>query len=139
MNPTNLYKGILIEANEERFQNLQSLYANKSDIITLNQLVSFDGNDSLSSLFEKYDCKEIDLLSIDIDGNDYHLWDSLYNSKYNTAKIVCIEFNPTIPNDVYYIQEPNIAVQHGSSLLGTYLLTYFLTHSLTHLFMYIIL
>ena len=64
------------------------------------------------------------------------MWDSLHGTKYNIAKIVCIEFNPTIPNNVFYIQEPNIAVQHGSSLLGSYSLTHSLTHtsySLAHL------
>ena len=43
INSTNSYKGILIEANEERFKNLQNLYSNNKEVITLNHLVSFQG------------------------------------------------------------------------------------------------
>ena len=42
----------------------------------------------------------IDLLSIDIDGNDYHIFESL--KKLRPRLIIC-EYNPTIPvwYDVY--------------------------------------
>ena len=36
-----------------------------------------------------------DLIVIDIDGNDYHVFDSMM--KYR-AKCMMVEFNPTIPN-----------------------------------------
>ena len=51
---------------------------------------------SLSTSFE--------ILSIDVDGIDYFIWkDFLEEGKYK-PKIVVIEFNPTIPNHVIYIQ-----------------------------------
>jgi hypothetical protein len=53
------------------------------------------------------------LLTIDIDGNDYHIWDSM--QKYQ-PKVVIIEYNPTIPNDIKFIQEANFDVNQGSSL-----------------------
>ena len=43
-----------------------------------------------------------DFLSIDVDGCDYYLFESL--TKYK-PKLICIEYNPTIPNDVEFIQE----------------------------------
>ena len=56
--------------------------------------------------------KEFDILSIDIDGHDYHILKSL---KSFNPKIVIIEYNPTIPNDISYIQPPYSKSRHGSS------------------------
>ena len=58
---------------------------------------------------------ELDLLSIDIDGNDYYIFESLARLK---PELVVIEFNPTIPNDVMFVQERNITVNQGCSLLA---------------------
>lgn len=44
--------------------------------------------------------KDIDLLSIDIDGYDYHVWKSL--SCYR-PRCVVIEYNPTIPNHLLVV------------------------------------
>jgi hypothetical protein len=155
-------------------------------------LVSFDGELGIRQLLNRYGCPhEFDFITIDVDGNDYHLWeamttlsssssicssdsginsnsrnnssnsnrnisknsknskhilshcdtfdssnsssscDSNINSTKNTAsiidgnggaigpyraRVVCIEFNPSIPNDVIFVQDRNIHVQQGSSL-----------------------
>ena len=47
-----------------------------------------------------------------MDGVDYHILDSL--STY-LPKIICIEFNPTIPNECSYIQPKSMAIKHGNS------------------------
>ena len=51
-------------------------------------------------------------MSIDVDGVDYHIFESL--EKYK-PKIVCIEFNPHIPNSVDYVQPKDIRIKHGNS------------------------
>lgn len=56
---------------------------------------------------------DFDLLSIDIDGNDYHVWKALTGYQ---PRVVCIEFNPTIPTEVDFVQLANPAVTQGSSL-----------------------
>lgn len=111
------WSGVLIEADTIRFEELKYLYSNREDVLTLNSLVSFDGENSLSSILQKNNIIEIDFLTIDIDGNDYHIWKSLDSNIYK-PRVVCIEFNPTISNNVFYIQEPNMKIQHGSSLLA---------------------
>jgi hypothetical protein len=55
------------------------------------------------------------LLSIDIDGNDYYAWKAV---KIYRPKIVIIEFNPTIPDPVEFIQPCNAKINQGSSLLA---------------------
>ena len=57
--------------------------------------------------------RTFDLFSLDIDGNEYHLWDSL--SEYR-PRVMVIEFNPSIPNDVLFVQPRDMAVLQGSSL-----------------------
>ena len=57
--------------------------------------------------------KNFDILSIDIDGFDYQIFESLNRFK---PKIVITEYNPTIPNDVSYIQPYNTKSRHGSSV-----------------------
>ena len=48
-------------------------------------------------------------------GADYHLWASLQDTSY-APKVVVIEFNPTIPNNVLFVQEKRTNVHHGASL-----------------------
>ncbi len=62
---------------------------------------------------------EFDVLSIDIDGADYFIWESLENFK---PRIVVIEFNPTVPNDVIFVQAKNMDVNQGASLLALVML-----------------
>ena len=63
---------------------------------------------------------QIDFISIDVDGPDYWLMYDLLARKDESAifhpRVICVEFNPTIPNDVIYIQPRDDGVRHGSSL-----------------------
>ena len=62
-------------------------------------MVSIEGKSSLKSLLQRHEIPfDFDFLSIDIDGADYHIWKSL--GKEYRPLVVCIEFNPTIPNDI---------------------------------------
>jgi hypothetical protein len=61
-------------------------------------------NDALES--------DYDLLSIDIDGNDYWILDSLKSLR---PKVIVIEYNSTIPLGVEFTQPKNSQVNFGSS------------------------
>ena len=62
----------------------------------------FEGPQSLDNIFARTQLpKEFDLFSLDIDGNEYHLWDSLNTYR---PRVMLVEFNPSIPNDVAFIQ-----------------------------------
>ena len=69
---------------------------------------------NLTSLLNKYKVPQnFDLLTIDVEGNDYHLFASLKNY---APKVVVIDFNPSIGNDIRFIQEDNQHIHHGASL-----------------------
>jgi hypothetical protein len=53
------------------------------------------------------------VLSIDIDGCDYHVWRSV---ETHLPALCVIEFNPTIPAHVIYVQEGDPHTHRGCSL-----------------------
>jgi hypothetical protein len=108
------YAGIFIEANPAKFAELTKNYRDFPKVKAYNQFVGFSAMDNLDTLLAKTAIPEdFDLLSIDIDGNDYHVWAAI---KRLRPKLVVIEFNPTIPNEVDFVQEANPRVQQGSSI-----------------------
>ncbi len=108
------WSGVLIEADPTYAEKLHEVYKDTPRAHCFNEFVEFDGEHSLDSILARTQApRDFDLLSVDIDGNDYHVWDSL--SRYR-PRVVVIEFNPTIPNDVSFIQPRDLSVQQGSSL-----------------------
>lgn len=106
------YEAILIEANKKKFDELNINFPDKK-IIKINKFVNFSGENSLDNILEDNSFnKDFDFLSIDIDGCDYWILESL--SKF-TPKIICIEFNPSIPNKIEFIQKKNMKINQGSS------------------------
>ena len=108
------WKGVLIEGNYKKFPDLIKTYDHNKNAFLLNRLVSFEGQHTLDKILAETPIPvDFDLLSIDIDGNDYHVWDSLHQYQ---PKVVIIEFNPSIPSDLEFIQEKNFKLNHGNSL-----------------------
>jgi hypothetical protein len=110
------WSGVLIEGDQHRFNELRQTYHNNECVTCLHKTVAFCGENLLDNILSQTAIpRNFDLLSIDIDGNDFHIWQSLVVFR---PKLVIIEFNPTIPNDIEYVQEANPAVHQGASLLS---------------------
>ena len=110
------YSAILIEADSKRFRDLKKNSEKNEKVICVNRLVGFEEDNCLDSILKETQIPEdFDLLSIDIDGNDYHVWDTI---KQYRPKVVIIEFNPTIPKAVEFIQAKDMRIGQGSSLLS---------------------
>lgn len=108
------YSAVLIEGSTARFMELESNYSHVEKVTTINRFVGFDVNDNLDHILANTLVpSDFDFLSIDIDGNDYHVWKS--SSRF-APKAVCIEFNQTIPNEVKFIQPADPKITQGSSL-----------------------
>jgi hypothetical protein len=106
------YEAILIESDKKKFNELNINFPEKK-IIKINKFVNFVGENTLDNILENnFFKKDFDFLSIDIDGCDYYIFESL--SKF-TPKVICIEFNPSIPNKVNFIQEKDMKINQGSS------------------------
>jgi len=117
---TSDWQGLMIEGNPEKYRDLVSTFAGNDRVRTLNRFVDFEGPNGLDNILAECNApKDLGLLSIDIDGNDYHIWKSLQGY---APEIVVIEFNPTVPNDVFFVQDASFDVNHGCSLLALTLL-----------------
>ena len=109
------YKAVLIEGDKTYFNKLCKNFMS-DEIIKLNKFVDFEGEDSLDKILQKTKIpKNFDFLSIDIDGCDYFIYENL---KFYRPKIICIEFNHAIPNEVQFIQEKNFNTKQGTSALS---------------------
>ena len=110
------FSAVLIEGNPKRFSLLQANYQHYPDVICRNRYVANRSGqpDSLDNILASTPIPRLfDFLSVDVDGNDYHIWESLRQYR---PKLVCIEINPTIPRGVVFIQKRDPQAFHGSSL-----------------------
>ncbi|PKN29501.1 MAG: hypothetical protein CVU64_07840 [Deltaproteobacteria bacterium HGW-Deltaproteobacteria-21] len=109
------YSSVLIEGSKTKYYELQKNYSSTKNVIALNSVVGFKDNDNLDVLLADVPMpSDFDFLSIDVDGNDYHIWKAI--SKYR-PKTICVEFNPTIPTEVEFVQSADPSVSQGAGLL----------------------
>lgn len=108
------YSAVFIEGNPEKFKELEANYAGQPKVRNVNTFVGFTAQDGLDTILAKHPIpKNFDFLSIDIDGNDLHVWKALREYR---PKVVCIEFNPTIPTEVNWVQPADPKLNQGASL-----------------------
>lgn len=88
------WKAILIECNKNKFNTLVN-NVNGYDCTCICEAIGI-GNSSLESVLLRNSIpfSQIDLLSIDIDGNDYYVFDSLDLMR---PRVIVCEYNPTLP------------------------------------------
>jgi hypothetical protein len=98
------WSGIWIEGNENAVKQLRSLFKKPitaSRLLAINAFITADNINQLISV--NGNCAgEIDLLSIDIDGNDYWVWKSISCIK---PRVVVIEYNAKFPPAHEWVME----------------------------------
>jgi hypothetical protein len=110
------YSAVLIEGSRKRFKDLRRTFEHNKRAVLINAYVGLEKENGLDSILRKTEIpRDFDLLSIDIDGNDYHVWKAVEEYK---PKAVIIEFNPTIPKTVEFVQPADMRLSQGSSLLS---------------------
>ena len=109
------WNGLYIEADIEKFNKLKKNYRN-TNIICENIFIDTNKN-KLDYLIKKYNIKKIDYLSIDIDGNDIKVFDSI-NSVLPT--LVSIEASQNLyPMHKNYVDD-NISLNNIHQSLHIY-------------------
>ncbi len=107
------YAAVLIEGDVEKCKELKNNFVKFPKVIPIQRFVGFD-QDRLDDILEPTPIpQDFDFLSIDIDGCDYHIWESLQSHR---PKVVCIEYNPTIPNGLRFVQIKDFSIAQGASL-----------------------
>jgi hypothetical protein len=97
------YSAVLIEGDREKFDGLRGNIAGYPNVLAIHNFVEVDGPKSLDNILLQTPIpKDFDVLSIDIDGDDYHVWKSLRNY---FPKVVVIEIKQTDKPGVMRINE----------------------------------
>jgi hypothetical protein len=110
------WAGCFIEAEAVRFEALLANHGSNPRIACVNAFVEAEGPGSLDGILASVGApEEFALISIDVDGMDYFIWDGMQNYR---PGVVVIEFNPTVPNDVLFVQARDATVNQGCSLLA---------------------
>ena len=108
------WSAVLIEAHPVYYKRLKKNYAKNKKIICLPHFVGFEGKNTLDAILKKTDIPQsFDLLIIDIDGNDYHVWDAV--RVYN-PRVVMVEYNGNIPIGKEFVQPRSGRIWGGASL-----------------------
>jgi hypothetical protein len=109
--------GVLIEGDPGRAHRLAESHRGRAgEVFVQHATVGWEGDSALDDLLARAPVpRDFDLLSVDIDGNDWHVWKAL--ARYR-PRLVVIEFNPCASNDFYFVQDPDPAITQGASLLA---------------------
>jgi hypothetical protein len=96
------WKGYWIDGNSTQVAKIKRVYKKAICNSQLSVNESFITKDNIDSLISTHFTGEIDLLSIDIDGNDYYVWK---NIKCINPRVVVVEYNAKFPPPCSFIME----------------------------------
>jgi hypothetical protein len=111
------WRGFILEADDGEYRGLSTKYANSASVRVVQALVQPENVDRL--LANGGVPAEFDLLSIDVDGNDYWIWHDLEDFR---PRVVVIEYNSSLPSHRNLVQtfdpasQPNLTDTFGASL-----------------------
>ena len=113
------FSAVYIEGDENKFIDLLKTQSVYKSIVPINEYVHHEHTNinSLDNILKRTNIPiDFDILSIDVDGFDYHIWNSL---EFYKPKIVIIEINSGIYPDVEnHIHTPGL--YDGTSFLPTF-------------------
>lgn len=108
------YHAVMIEADPARFADLTRTYGELERVHPVRAFVGFGAEDGLDTILRQTPIPtDFDVLSIDIDGNDFHVWNAV--QRYS-PRCVVIEHNPTVPTGVHFVQPADPSLMQGSSI-----------------------
>jgi len=107
------YTAVLIEGDAQKHARLRTSYPHKQCAICIHAYVGWSAGDGLDAILSTHPVPiDPDLLSIDVDGNDYHIWRAI---EHYRPKLVLIEYNPTMANSVEFVQPADPGCNQGNS------------------------
>ena len=112
------WQGFWIEGNSKYVEQIKQKfnYALKNQILEVQH--AFVEKDNVNQLIRKWqtDSGDLDLLSLDIDGNDYHILEAM---EPLNARVVVVEYNPKFRPPVKWVMKYN-STHRPSFILSDY-------------------
>ena len=113
------WEGVFMEGSAEYCEKIRENFAlplANGKLTLLNSFITAENINNLISQTKAKDLVEIDLLSIDIDGNDYHIFNAISVIK---PRVIVIEINAKFPPPTEYIMPYNPThIWDGSDIQG---------------------
>ncbi|MEK6237619.1 MAG: hypothetical protein N2C14_23170, partial [Planctomycetales bacterium] len=108
------WKGLFMEMDDEDFKRLKQRYAGAEGVNCVQAQVT---SAAIQDLLEKHQVPLcFDMLSIDIDGNDYWVWRAIQKWR---PRVVVIEFNSHYRPPIHWVMQENDDFRwHGTSYFG---------------------
>ncbi len=117
------WKGLWMEGSDELTKKIQDFYKKpiaEGQLKFQQVYITIDNIDQVIS--SHIPEKEIDLLSVDLDGNDYHIFNAI---NCISPRVIVVEYNPHFPPPVHWVMEYNENHQwNGSHYYGVSLEAY---------------
>ena len=98
------WNGLWIDGNSKYVEQISKLFESPIKKNQLNVINAFITVDNINELIGRWGIGVIDLLSIDIDGNDYHVWETITCIK---PRVIVIEYNAKFPPPYEWIMPYN--------------------------------
>lgn len=106
------WTGTWLEASTKHVKSINLSFKKQINEKRLNILESFVNRDNINNLIVQTGSEDIDLLSIDIDGNDYWIWQAISKA---SPRVVIVEYNAVLPADVEWSTEYNASHSYDGS------------------------
>lgn len=115
------WKGLWIVGSEMGRKAIASIFKTQLAKGNLSTLEAWITRDNIQTLLQQANVPiQFDFLSIDIDGNDYWVWDKIVDFQ---PRVVCIEYNATYPpNHPWVMSYKADHIWNGTSYFGASLL-----------------
>jgi hypothetical protein len=99
------WRGLWIDGGEKSLKKIKKYFSDPISSKQLTAVRAFITAENINDLISGNGFNgEIDLLSIDIDGNDYWVWQAI---KCVSPRVVAIEYNAKFPPDCEWVMEYN--------------------------------
>lgn len=115
------WKSVQIEADQKLSERLYERYSSNPNVVALHSRVGFEEGTRLDDVLDGCNMfsrngmtlpTDFDLLTLDVDGQEYHILNSLTKFK---PRVLIVEFNPNAP-DPMYIPEPGAPTHDQAGL-----------------------
>lgn len=114
------WKGWWIDGGDyvDVYKNLFAQSIQEGNLVVAQKMIT---SSTINSTIQELTIpREIDFLSIDIDGNDYYVWKALTAL---SPRVIAIEYNAGYPADMHFLQQESDLLWNGSNFFGASLHT----------------
>ncbi|MGP1283787.1 MAG: hypothetical protein ACTS1X_12495 [Parasphingopyxis sp.] len=109
------WRAVLIEGHEDRCREIRENHPDPDQVIAAHRWVGFEaGVNTIDDILRDTPIpRDFDLIRIDVDGIDWYVWESIVEYR---PRMVVIEHNAMVPNNIVFVQDRDPAINEGCSL-----------------------